>query len=325
MRPRVLIVDDDPIACAVMGEALGATGFQVEAVRDGGSAFASLLAAGVPELFVVDYVLPGMSGLDVVGALRQDPRTADVGILFVTAIHDRGPGVAALRLGADDFLLKPLDPLELGLRCRAVVERRTGTLDERQQRRDLAVLFADVRGFTPLTERIDPETGITIMNALFDTLDRAVEAEGGYVDKFMGDSLMALFGARGLAQANELRACRAALEMQSLARRFAGESLHLGPHREGFGIGIGVACGQVVVGALGSRKKRTFTAMGDPVNLASRLQALAERDEVVVDGEVAARLGARARLSPPREVPLKGKERPSTFYRLLGLGEDPPG
>ena len=319
MRPRAIILDDDPIARGVMGDALGAAGFEVVAAGDAGTAFASVAGAGAPELFLVDYVLPGMSGLDVVRGLRSDPRTAEAAIVFVTGVMERAPAVAALQLGADDALWKPIDPVELGLRCRKAVERRVGTLDETHERRDIAVVFADVRGFTPLTERIDPETAVAVMNALFDTLDRAVAAEGGWADKFMGDSLLALFGARGFRQANEARACRAALAMQDGARRFAEESLLLAEHRAGFGIGVGVTCGQAVVGALGSRSKRSFTAVGDPVNLAARLQAVADRDEVIVDVEVATRLGDLARLSPPREVAVKGKERPRTVYRLLGL------
>ncbi len=325
MRPRAIVMDDDPIFRGAVGEALGAAGFEVTAVRDAGAAFSSLASAGAPELFVVDHALPGMSGLEVVKGLRGDPRSAEAAIVFVTAVMERAPAVAALQLGADDALWKPVDPVELGLRCRKVVERRVGTLDEAHERRDIAVVFADVRGFTPLTERIDPESGITIMNTLFDALDGAVAAEGGWADKFMGDSMLALFGARGLAEANEARACRAALAMQAAARRVVEESLLLAEHRATFGIGVGVTCGQVVLGALGSRKKRSFTAIGDPVNLAARLQGVAERDEIVVDAEVVARLGQLAKLSPPRHVEVKGKESPRTVYRLVGLaGERGP-
>jgi class 3 adenylate cyclase len=317
--PTALIVDDDPIARGLMADALAQSGFEVTAVADAGGAFQALTGGGAPQLFVVDYVLPGMNGLDLVRTMREDVRAVDSAIVLVTGVQDRATGVAALRLGADDFLFKPLDLGELALRCRAIVERRSGPAASGHERRDLAVLFADVRGFTPLAERIDPETSVTIINDLFETLDRAVEAEGGYVDKFMGDSLLALFGARGAPERNELRACRAALEMQSLARRFAEDSLSLASHAASFGIGVGVACGQAVVGAVGTRKKRTFTAIGDPVNLASRLQGVAERDEVVIDGEVASRLGSRARLSPPREIAVKGKEKPRVVYWLLGL------
>ena len=317
--PTALIVDDDPIARDLMADALAKSGFEVRAVADAGSAFQALSAGGVPQLFVVDYVLPGLNGLDFIRAVREDPRAVDSAIVLVTGVQDRATGIAALQLGADDFLFKPLDLGELALRCRSVVERRSGPAAPGHERRDLAVLFADVRGFTPLTERIDPETSVTILNDLFETLDRAVEAEGGYVDKFMGDSLLALFGARGAPERNELRACRAALAMQSLARRFADDSLSLASHAASFGIGVGVACGQAVVGAVGTRKKRTFTAIGDPVNLAARLQGMAERDEVVIDGEVASRLGSGARLSAPREIAVKGKEKPRVVYRLLGL------
>jgi class 3 adenylate cyclase len=322
MRPRAIVLDDDPIARGVIGEALGAAGFEVTGVSDAGTAFSSVAVAGAPELFVVDFVLPGMSGLDVVKGLRDDPRSADAAIVFVTAVMERAPAVAALQLGADDALWKPVDPVELGLRCRKAVERRVGTLDETHERRDIAVVFADVRGFTPLTERIDPETGITVMNALFDALDRAVVAEGGWADKFMGDSLLALFGARGLTEGNEARACRAALAMQVAARRCAEDSLSLAEHRATFGIGVGVTCGQAVLGALGSRKKRSFTAIGDPVNLAARLQGVAERDEIILDADVAARLGGLVKLSPPRQVEVKGKDLPRTVYRLLGFEKE---
>src|SRR2546422_593919 len=83
------------------------------AVADGARALASLSAAGVRELFVVDYVLRGMNGLELIRAIRADPRSADAGVMMVTMVQDRVHGVAALRSGADDFLFKPLDPAEL--------------------------------------------------------------------------------------------------------------------------------------------------------------------------------------------------------------------
>jgi adenylate cyclase len=320
MHPRVLIVDDDVVACRLLGDSLAQSGFRVAAVPDAESALATLAEGGAPELFVVDLLLPRMNGLELVRALRADSRAAAAGIIVVTGLKDRQNLVTALSLGADDFLAKPVDLEELGLRARNLAARSNGGAANAQERRTLTALFADVRGFTPLAERIDPETAVSILNELFDALDRAVDAHGGYVDKFLGDGLMALFGARASEPDHALRACRAALQMQAAARKFAAESLSLGVHAAGFGIGIGVASGEAVVGDVGTHRKRSFTAIGDPVNLAARLQALADRDEVVVDSEVVFALGDGAQVSAPREVVVKGKERPRVVYKLVALG-----
>jgi adenylate cyclase len=303
-----------------MGEALRSVGFLPAAVRDAEAALASLGVNGVPALFVIELLLPGRDGLRLLAALRDDPQTAGAGVIVLTGARDRANLCAAFYQGADDFVTKPFDPVEVALRARAVVARRSGVLgDPRLQRLDLTAMFADVRGFTPLTEQIDPETAVTVLNNLFESLDGAIAAHGGQVDNFIGDGLMALFRASAPGTTPELRACRAALEMQTLAQAFARESLSLAAHAGDFGIGIGIACGVAVLGALGTRRKRQFTAIGNPVNLAARLEALAERGEVVIDGEVAIRLGPLARLSAPREAHIKGKEQPRLIYRLTGL------
>jgi len=316
-------VDDDPLSAQFAGDALRSLGFQVSHLPDAESALASVRSGGIPELFLLDVILPGLRGMDLLGALRADSQAAGSAVIMITGIHHRGNLVAALQLGADDFLFKPFDPLELALRARNVVERRAGSrADTPMLRQDVTTLFADVRGFTPLAERIDPETAVTILNDLFETLDAAIAAEGGYVDKFIGDGLMALFLPSGAPHGRELRACRAALQMQALAEKFARESLSLAAHTEHFGIGIGLACGEAVVGPVGTLRKRQYTAIGDPVNLAARLQAGADRGEVIIDGEIAQRVGSVVQVSPPWELQVKGKDQPRRVHRVIAVEEE---
>lgn len=140
---------------------------------------------------------------------------------------------------------------------------RTGT------RREISVLFSDIRGFTSLSENRSPEDIVALLNRYFDTQVEAVFHEGGTLDKFIGDAIMAFWGAPFVTEDHAPQAVRAALEMQASLLAFREE-----PDLRGsdFDIGIGVHTGYAVVGLLGSDKRLDYTAIGDTVNLASRIE-----------------------------------------------------
>src|SRR6266568_4643032 len=136
--------------------------------------------------------------------------------------------------------------------------------------RPVTILFADVRGFTRLSEVLPPEKLVAAINGCFEVLDEAIARYGGDVDKFIGDAVMATFGAPVAHEDDPRRAVLAALEMQAALRRF---NLQL---RKQIGVElemrIGVNTGVVLAGPIGSRRKRAYTVMGDAVNVASRLE-----------------------------------------------------
>jgi adenylate cyclase len=150
-----------------------------------------------------------------------------------------------------------------------VVERvLAGDLTPRTERRVITVLFADIRGFTRLSEGLDPEVLLSRLNQALEAFSMAVAAEGGIVNKYLGDGLMAIFGAPEDHEDHAARACRAALALRDSAReldesgRFAG-----------LAIGVGVHTGEVVVGDVGGKGHREYTAIGDVVNVASRVES----------------------------------------------------
>lgn len=185
------------------------------------------------------------------------------------------------------------------------------------ERKLVTILFADLAGFTAMSEKMDPEEVRAIANACFTTLEPIIEKYGGTIDKFIGDEIMALFGAPLAHENDPERALRAALEMrQALERLNENRDLDLGLH-------FGVNTGLVFAGEVGAQKSRDYSVVGDAVNLAARLQDASGRDEIFVGlstFRAAAPLFLFEELAP---MTLKGIAAPVTIYRLLDLKASP--
>jgi class 3 adenylate cyclase len=178
---------------------------------------------------------------------------------------------------------------------------------------DITVLFADLRGFTSFSERTSPEAVIAMLNRYFGIAVPLVLAEGGTVSEFVGDALGALFNAPSRQPDHALRAARAALAVQAAVEDVVRE--HPGWPR----FRVGLNTGPAVVGNIGSTEIRHFTAIGDTVNLAARLETSAEEGQVVIGGSTLAALGERAVVRPLGALQLKGKAEAVEAYVLEGL------
>ncbi|MCF7821594.1 MAG: FHA domain-containing protein [Mariprofundaceae bacterium] len=178
------------------------------------------------------------------------------------------------------------------------------TLEKGGKLRDVTILFADIRGFTPMARRIKATDVVAMLNRYFEMIVDVVFSHGGTVDKYIGDEIMVLFGAPVKMDHPADRAVACALEMQS-----ALENFNLDRDRHGddkIEIGIGINSGEVVVGAIGSSHTMQYTCIGDAVNIASRLTETAKAGQVVISEHTLADLtdGAKYEELPP--VPLKG-------------------
>lgn len=179
--------------------------------------------------------------------------------------------------------------------------------------RPVTVMFADIRGFTSLTERTAATEVVSLLNEYFEQMVEVVFSYGGTLDKFIGDALMAVWGSPLVHPSDAANAVEAACDMQRTV-----DSVNAWRHDRGLspiGVGIGLASGVCVAGAIGARRRMEFTVIGDAVNLASRLSSVAQAGEVIIDDATYRSAGEpEAERLPPAMV--KGKHRPVEIYRV---------
>jgi adenylate cyclase len=182
--------------------------------------------------------------------------------------------------------------------------------------RPVTILFADIRGFTRLSEVLPPEKLVAAINGCFEVLDESISRYGGEVDKFLGDAVMATFGAPVAHADDPRRAVLAALDMQSAMSRFNAQlRRQIGCELE---MRIGINTGVVLAGPIGSHRKRAFTVMGDAVNVAARLEHAAPVGGILIGEATRGHLGNAFRLRKRRSVHIRGKGTPVRSYVVLG-------
>jgi PAS domain S-box-containing protein len=183
------------------------------------------------------------------------------------------------------------------------------------QLRDITVLFADIRGFTSYSEKRSPAELVTVLNRYLAAGAEAVLAQEGTVDKFLGDAVMAWFNAPLPQADHSMRAVRAALALKS-----AVESLHAElPPEAHLSFGVGIHFGEAVLGWIGNEKRLEYTAIGDSVNTAKRIQENAAMGQILISQEAYQRVRDQVEVKPCTSLHVKGKSEPLDVYELVGL------
>ena len=305
---KILAAEDALDEARVLTDFLDAQGYTVINAFDGEEA---LIKARVerPDLLLLDVRMPILDGFEVCQQLKSDPVTADIPIFMLTGVGDVDDRVRGLSLGAEDYLTKPYDFEELAARIDARMrnKRSTDALRSMQQRildtfqryvapqvvekllddpqaarlggvrQMVTALFADFRGYTTLAETLSPERLIGILNSHLGVAAQAILQHQGLLDKFMGNAVLAIFNAP-LAQADHsLRAVRAAAALQESLREF---HRNVSPPLR-LPCSVGISTGDAVVGNIGAVEIANYTAVGDVVNLAQRIEEEAEDGQIV--------------------------------------------
>lgn len=335
---RLLVVDDNKVNRLLLARSLELQGHRVTSAENGRVALEALKRDDV-DLVLLDIEMPEMDGIQFLERLVADPRLRDVAVIVTSAHEGMDSVVRCIELGADDYLSKPVDPVLLEARIGASLEkkrlrdeqkelvRRFATPEVAQElqrsgfslggkRVDATVMFADIRGFTALSESQSPEETIELLNVWYTLMFDAIGGHGGVVTQMMGDGLMAVFGAPVPQPGHEASAVRAAQEMVGLVRLFAREREAAG--KLPIAIGVGIASGAMVAGYAGTQARATYTCIGDAVNLASRLEAhtkVAGRP-IVIDAATRDRLGEGFRAEALGPVLLKGKAAAVEVYSV---------
>ena len=372
-RASVLVVDDDPVIRSMLTASLEASGHEVTTAKDGSEALELVRAEGF-DVILLDVLMPGMNGDQVLEHLKDDPKLRHVPVVMVTSLDDVGSAVRCIELGADDYLPKPIDPVLLGARINAglmkkrlhdlqlehveEVDRlnrrlearveeqmaelvRTGELkrfmpqqiaeglmagqlsvDDGFERRKVTLLFADMVGFTDLSDKLEPEELAEVLNEYLREMTAVAVSQGGTLDNYIGDGLMVLFGAP--KQVDESvqawSALRTAFGMQermeelSTAMRARGIPADLT-------VRVGVNTGHCTVGVLGSDIMRAYKAVGFAVNVAARLQSEAEPGTVLVGFRTYALVKDRVVAEQRVPLMLKGAARPVEAWEIRRLVE----
>lgn len=337
-KPTILVVDGHPFSRAVLIRILEAASYRVE-VADSAAAARSWLEHHRPDAFVLDAEMPGMDGIELCWRLRDDPRFRSTPVLIATANEDRYLLRAAFTAGCDDFLVKPLEPLvvvarlgsllkkaeyfrelediraELGRyvspRIRNLIEHRVASSGEHGEPAlmDACILFSDIRGFTAMSQCIEPRALFRTVSEHLGAQVECVYTHRGYVDKFGGDGLMAIFDGETMAT----DACHCALDIMGRVHAMAGsEGVDSVP------LAIGIHTGSVVMGNIGTGDHLDYTAIGESVNIAARLCGQASAADVVVSAAVRERVGERVdlRFDRPTEARIRGLSEPVMLYHL---------
>ena len=321
----ILVVDDNPDLRTYVSRILRQVGYQVVMARNGEEGF-RMTQERRPQLIVTDLMMPMVSGLDLIRMIRDSADLKGTPIILLTAKADEMTRIEGAERGADGYLSKPFNDRELLAEVRnllalkaneqRVVELNTYltesvlkrflppamvqkaakgelSLDLRPEPRLITILFSDIVGFTQLANTLRSRRVAELLNEYLEAMTRAVFDNGGTVDKFMGDAILALFGApeeltpneqvrRAIAAARQMHLSLHQLNQRWQALGIVGDQ---GPPPVQFRCGIHQ--GTAVVGMFGGSERSDYTAIGPAVNIAARLQEAAEPNSILVSAAVA--------------------------------------
>lgn len=345
----VLVVDDLDDLRELVASMLEGRGYRVMRAANGEHAL-RLLRKRLPDLVVTDWMMPKLSGVELIARLREDVHTSGIPVILLTAKSDEESKVLGAEVGADVFLGKPFNEQELVSTVRNLLALKSKerevralnrhitesilkryvpphlvedalsgrwTMDERPRMRRVTVLFADLVGFTSASETLGTEDIAECLNEHLAAMTSVVFEHGGTIDKFIGDAVMVMFGAPHPMdeQAQAVAAVRCGLAMhrrrEELSARAKSETVRT------FCMRIGIHQGDALVGNFGSAQRVDFTAIGPTVNLASRIESACEPGAVFLSEETALQLDSSVATAPVGEFELKGIQKKIKLARVL--------
>ncbi len=342
----VLVAEDNPENRKLIEDTLQSNGYRLLYARDGHETLAVARAQN-PDLLLLDINMPGINGFEVCAQLKADPATAQMPILMITALSDIEDRVRGLGLGAEDYITKPFSPRELLARVEAHLRIKTRTdqlaATQAQIRRmferfvtpqvvqkllqnpdqvklgghlqEVTILFADLEGFSAVAERAAPDRLLEALNRYHSLLVEHIQREEGTVDKFLGDGIMALYNTP-LAQADHaLRAVRTAINIRQALPAFQQQFDPIFRLEVNFGIHTGEA----IVGQVGTAELMEYTAIGDAVNLASRLQSLSAHGQIMISRATYERIKGGVVVQSLGTQAIKGRETTVELFEVLEL------
>lgn len=312
-----------------------------------------------PTVILQDLVMPEIDGLLLVRYFRANPTTHEVPLIVLSSKEEPIIKAEAFALGANDYMVKLPDRLEVIARIRyhskgyinllerneafeqleranrfirktfgrylsdAIVDTILETPEGTSlggEKRQLTIMMTDLRGFTSIGEMLPAETVVSIINIFLEIMTDIILKYQGTIDEFIGDAILAIFGAPILRDDDAKRAVACALEMQ-----LAMEDVNTRNQEAGYpyvAMGIGINTGDVVVGNIGSSKRTKYGVVGRHVNLTSRIESYTVGGQILISESTREACGDILRIDDQMEVMPKGVKRPITIYEVGGIRGD---
>jgi len=285
----ILVVDDDKTSLQVLGKLLTLHNYEVVQATSGMQALEEIEQGLEPDLIILDIMMPQMNGYEVCQKIRQSFPANQLPIIMLTAKDQPSDLVEGLSRGANDYLVKPINRSELVARVKTHIQlAKVNTAYSRfvpneflqllghesildvklgdHVKKEMAILFSDIRSFTTLSEHMSPEENFAFINSYLKMVVPAIRKHNGFIDKYIGDAVMAVFH----EQAED--SLLAAIEMQKQVLRYNCDRVTNGEIP--IAIGTGVHVGSLMLGTVGEAQRMEETVISDAVNVTSRLEGL---------------------------------------------------
>jgi two-component system sensor histidine kinase ChiS len=304
---KILVVDDEPINIHVIINSLSRDKYEITQASNGLEALNLIESGFKPDLILLDVMMPQMTGYEVCREVRKKYSPLEMPILMLTAKNQTSDLVEAFNLEANDYVTKPFIKKELLTRINTQIRlaklsaaygrfvphdfisllEKPSIIDVKlgeNQERDMTVLFADIRSFTALSENMTPPENFAFINTYLGKISPAIRRNNGFIDKYIGDAVMALF------PRSSSDGVRAAIDMQKEVNIYNQQRQKNGLFP--ISIGIGLHAGNLMLGTIGERERMESTVIADAVNLASRLEGLTKvyGAGIIVSGAIIDRL-----------------------------------
>lgn len=351
----VLVVDDNEMNRDMLSRRLQRKGHRVKTAVSGQDAL-DQIDGGDFDMVLLDVMMPGMSGLEVLAEVRKSRDMTSLPIIMATARGDSEDIVEALRLGANDYVTKPIDfavvlaRMEAHLRLKAAAEEirqlankleksnqfvrsifgrylsddivenlldQPEGLDLGGSSRTVTIMMSDIRGFSTMSEKIPPEDVVRLLNHFLGAMTDIIQKHGGTIDEFIGDAILVIFGAPNLLEDHADRAVACALEMQMAMEGVNENNIETGlPVIE---MGIGINTGPVVVGNIGSEKRCKYAVVGRHVNMAARIESYTVGGQVLISDETVWATSETLSIKGNAKVSPKGSKEAFLIHNICGI------
>ena len=335
---QMLVVDDNRLNRLLLTRALEQQGHYVSNAENGRIAM-NMLRSQLFDVLLLDIDMPEMNGFEVLEAMLTDNQLRDIPVIMTSASDELDRVVKCIEMGAEDYLVKPLNPIFLRARVNASLEKKrlrdeqlklfhtfaTPEVAEQLLREGFSlggkyvtasVMFADIRSFTSISESQEPAATIEMLNDYFALMFEAITVNHGTVNQMEGDGFMAIFGAPVQQENHRVHAVNAALKMINHLKVFNAKRAI--QKKAAIQIGIGIASGSVIAGYTGTQHRATYTCVGDAVNVAARIEdhtKLAGRP-ILIDQYTSEGLSKDVRIEALGPVMFKGKQQPIHVFAV---------